>query len=164
LTETWARVGAPDVRVNELMLGIFETRHAEHTRGWGTAHRPNRNRPSVDHTLLERTGRLDDVVRAVRFLIEDAPYMTGSVLRLDGGYVLGGDQDGPYAERGRLVPCAIYFCRLCVAAQSPVLAAGGFAPHAIAVKCPYAALPAARKRAALRQSEPLLLRLQPRDS
>ncbi len=29
LTETWARMGAPNVRVNELMLGIFETRHAQ---------------------------------------------------------------------------------------------------------------------------------------
>ena len=28
LTETWARLGAPRVRVNEIMLGIFETRHA----------------------------------------------------------------------------------------------------------------------------------------
>lgn len=34
LTETWARMGAPGLRVNELMLGIFETRHAQETRGW----------------------------------------------------------------------------------------------------------------------------------
>jgi 3-oxoacyl-[acyl-carrier protein] reductase len=94
LTETWARVGAPDVRVNEIMLGIFETRHAEHTRGWGLL-TDQQKQAIIDHTLLERTGRLDDVVRAVRFLIEDAPYMTGSVLRLDGGYVLGGDRTAP---------------------------------------------------------------------
>ena len=35
LTETWARIAAPEVRVNEIMLGFFETRHAEETRGWG---------------------------------------------------------------------------------------------------------------------------------
>ena len=35
LTETWARIAAPRLRVNEIMLGFFETRHAEHTRGWG---------------------------------------------------------------------------------------------------------------------------------
>ncbi|MFZ1983511.1 MAG: SDR family oxidoreductase, partial [Desulfatitalea sp.] len=34
LTDTWARLGAPEVRVNEIMLGIFETRHAQGTRGW----------------------------------------------------------------------------------------------------------------------------------
>ena len=41
---------------------------------------------------FHRTGRLDDVVKTVVFLIEDALFMTGAVLRLDGGYVLGGEQ------------------------------------------------------------------------
>jgi len=90
LTETWARAAAPAVRVNEIMLGIFETRHAEHTRGWGllTAEEQQAVR---DHTLLGRTGAISDVLKAVRFMIEDAPFMTGAVLRLDGGYVLGGE-------------------------------------------------------------------------
>ena len=35
LTETWARLAAPEVRVNEIMLGFFDTRHGENTRGWG---------------------------------------------------------------------------------------------------------------------------------
>lgn len=90
LTETWARIGAPHVRVNELMLGIFETRHAEGTRGWGLLTEEQKKR-LINHTLLGRSGKMDDVIRAVRFLINDAPYMTGSVIRLDGGYVLGGD-------------------------------------------------------------------------
>ncbi len=97
LTETWARLGAPEVRVNEIMLGIFETRHAEHTRGWGLL-TDARKQALIDHTLLARTGRLDDVVRAVRFLIQDAPFMTGSVLRIDGGYVLGGEKVDPMPE------------------------------------------------------------------
>nr|MCU0563307.1 3-oxoacyl-ACP reductase [Desulfobacterales bacterium] len=29
---------------------------------------------------------------AVMFLLRDAPFMTGAVLRLDGGYVLGGER------------------------------------------------------------------------
>ncbi len=94
LTETWARLGAPGVRVNELMLGIFETRHAQSTRGWNLLTEAQKQ-AIIDHTLLERTGRLDDAVSAVRFLIEAAPFMTGSVLRLDGGYVLGGDKTAP---------------------------------------------------------------------
>jgi len=88
-TETWAREGAPEVRVNELMLGLFETRHAEATRGWGLLTEEER-RALLDHTLLKRSGRLVDVVRACLFLIRDADYMTGSVIRLDGGFVLGG--------------------------------------------------------------------------
>lgn len=97
LTETWARLGAPEVRVNEIMLGIFETRHAGGTRGWGLLDDDQRN-AVTDHTLLGRTGRLDDVVKAVRFIIEGAPFMTGSVLRLDGGYVLGGDRIAPMPD------------------------------------------------------------------
>ena len=90
-TETWAREAAPNVRVNELMLGFFETRHGEGTRGWKIL--TTRDKQAVvQHTLLERTGRLDDAVKAVFFLIKDAPFMTGAVLRLDGGYVLGGEK------------------------------------------------------------------------
>jgi 3-oxoacyl-[acyl-carrier protein] reductase len=94
LTETWARLGAPEVRVNEIMLGIFETRHAQGTRGW-TLLTPAQKQALVDHTLLKRTGRLDDILQAVRFIIQSAPFMTGSVLRLDGGYLLGGEKIAP---------------------------------------------------------------------
>jgi 3-oxoacyl-[acyl-carrier protein] reductase len=94
LTETWARMGAPDVRVNEIMLGLFETRHGSGTRGWGLL--TGRQRKAlIAHTLIPRLGRIDDVVKAVRFILMDAPFMTGSVLRLDGGYVLGGERVGP---------------------------------------------------------------------
>ncbi len=94
LTETWARMGAPLVRVNELMLGIVETRHGPGTRGWGLLS-DDQKQALMDHTLLERTGTIEDVVNATLFLIKDAPFMTGSVLRLDGGYVLGGEKVAP---------------------------------------------------------------------
>lgn len=97
LTETWARLGAPHVRVNEIMLGLFETRHAEKTRGWGLLTKAQK-KALIDHTLLGRTGKTDDVVKAVRFILLDAPYMTGSVVRLDGGYVLGGEAVAPMPE------------------------------------------------------------------
>ena len=90
LTETWARMGAPQVRVNEIMLGFVESRHAQGTRGWRLLSPEQRN-ALLDHTLLHRTGKIDDVVKAVLYVVKDAPFMTGSVLRLDGGYVLGGD-------------------------------------------------------------------------
>lgn len=97
LTETWARLGAPVVRVNELMLGVVETRHGPGTRGWGLLTAEQRQ-AVMDHTLLARVGRIDDVVRAVRFLLDEAPFMTGSVLRLDGGYPLGGEPVAPMPE------------------------------------------------------------------
>ncbi|BBO90741.1 SDR family NAD(P)-dependent oxidoreductase [Desulfosarcina ovata] len=97
LTETWARLGAPEVRVNELMIGVVETRHGPQTRGWGLL-TAAQQQAIVDHTLLARIGRIDDVVRAVRFLLDDAPFMTGSVLRLDGGYPLGGEAVAPMPD------------------------------------------------------------------
>jgi len=90
-TETWAREAAPEVRVNELMLGFVETRHGEGTRGWEIL--SDREKGSiVSRTLLQRTGKLEEVVKAVLFIIKDADFMTGAVLRIDGGFVLGGGQ------------------------------------------------------------------------
>jgi len=94
LTETWARLGAPLVRVNEIMLGIIETRHGKGTRGWELLTK-DQKKAIIDHTLCARMGTIEDVVKAVMFIINDADFMTGSVLRLDGGYVLGGDKVTP---------------------------------------------------------------------
>lgn len=94
LTESWAQAGAPEVRVNELMLGFFETRHAQGTRGWDLLSEEQR-RAITDHILLDRTGRSDEILKAIRFLLSDADYLTGATLRLDGGYVLGGEKMVP---------------------------------------------------------------------
>jgi 3-oxoacyl-[acyl-carrier protein] reductase len=94
LTETWARLGAPQVRVNEIMLGFCETRHGQGTRGWELL-TPAQRQAILDHTLLQRTATLEDVAQAVRFIIDQAPFMTGAVLRLDGGYILGGESVAP---------------------------------------------------------------------
>nr|NJM02791.1 SDR family oxidoreductase [Desulfobacula sp.] len=98
LTETWARMGAPGIRVNELMLGIFDGRHGKGTRGWREALTEEEKKSLTDHILLGRTGRPEDIVNAILFLIRDAPYMTGSVIRLDGGFVLGGQKVPPMPE------------------------------------------------------------------
>jgi 3-oxoacyl-[acyl-carrier protein] reductase len=97
LTETWARMGAPGVRVNEVMLGFVESRHGAGTRGWGLLTEAQK-KALIDHTLLKRNGTIDDVVKIVLYIIKDAPFMTGSILRLDGGYVLGGEKVGEMPE------------------------------------------------------------------
>jgi 3-oxoacyl-[acyl-carrier protein] reductase len=94
LTETWAREAAPEVRVNEIMLGFVETRHGPGTRGWGLLSAAEQQ-AIRDQTLLGRTGTIADVVKMVLFILRDAPFMTGSVIRLDGGYVLGGEKVPP---------------------------------------------------------------------
>ncbi|KPA16550.1 3-oxoacyl-ACP reductase [Candidatus Magnetomorum sp. HK-1] len=97
LTETWAREAAPEVRVNELMLGFVETRHGPETRGW--KHLKNSEKQALlDHILLGRIGKISDVVEAVMFLVHQAKFMTGSIIRLDGGYVIGGEKIPPIPE------------------------------------------------------------------
>jgi len=93
-TQTWARLAAPSVRVNELQLGFISTRHAEGTRGWGLLSEAQRQ-AIHDRTLLGRSGTVQEVVKAVSFLIEEATFMTGCTIRLDGGYTLGHDRVPP---------------------------------------------------------------------
>lgn len=90
-TETWAREAAPHIRVNELMLGLTQGRHGEETRGWEALSEKGKT-DLRDHILLERTGLPEEVATAVLFLAADATYMTGAVVRMDGGFVLGSDR------------------------------------------------------------------------
>lgn len=97
LTRTWARIGAPSVRVNELMLGIIDTRHGKGTRGWETLSSKQRKK-ILRHTLLQRTGTPEDVADTVLFLLNRADFMTGATVVLDGGYMLGGEDVQPMPE------------------------------------------------------------------
>lgn len=90
-TETWAREGAPTVRVNELMLGLIESRHGEYTRGWSVLTEQEKQH-LTEHTLLARRGLPEEVADTVYFLAVEASYITGSVLRMDGGFLLGGNR------------------------------------------------------------------------
>ena len=87
-TETWAQEAAPTVRVNELMLGLIRNRHGEGTRGWEllTDHEKESLQKSI---LLKRTGFPEEVAAAVYYLAVEASYITGSILRMDGGFALG---------------------------------------------------------------------------
>ena len=97
LTKTWARLGAPTIRVNELMLGLIDGRHGPGTRGWELLDRQTRKK-LLGHTLLQRTGTPDEVAETVLFLVNNAPFITGTTIRLDGGYVLGGEDIPPLPE------------------------------------------------------------------
>ncbi|WP_417911261.1 SDR family NAD(P)-dependent oxidoreductase [Candidatus Electronema sp. PJ] len=90
LTENWARLGAPTIRVNEIMLGLIDTRHGTGTRGWNLLSEKEQAQ-LLEHTLLKRTGTPEEVANAVLFLLRDAEFMTGAVLRLDGGFILGSE-------------------------------------------------------------------------
>lgn len=77
LTKTLARELAPDIRVNAVAPGAIL---------WPEHGADNETRKHIiAHTALKRQGNPADIARAVAFLIQDADYMTGQVLTVDGG-------------------------------------------------------------------------------
>lgn len=79
LTRALALELAPAVRVNAVAPGAIE---------WpenATDFPPDEQRAIVEHTLLKRIGAPGDIARTVKFLVFDAPYVTGQVINVDGG-------------------------------------------------------------------------------
>lgn len=79
LTKSLAHELGPEVRVNAIAPGPIAW--PEDDSLFDEAER----RRIVAHTLLKRAGEPDDIARAVAFLIADAPYVTGTILPVDGG-------------------------------------------------------------------------------
>jgi pteridine reductase len=79
LTRALALELGPRVRVNAVAPGPIE---------WpqGTSDFPPAERAAIiQHTLLKRVGSPADIARTVKFLVFDAPYVTGQVINVDGG-------------------------------------------------------------------------------
>ena len=96
-TKTWAREGAPEIRVIELMLGLVEHRHAQGTRGWSEMS-DEQQTDIIYHTLLERTASTKEVADMVYFLAKHATFLTGQTITMDGGYILGSERVPEYPE------------------------------------------------------------------
>ncbi len=79
LTRALAQEMAPQVRVNAVAPGAILW-----PEGGDWANEEER-RKIVAHTLLKREGEPDDIARTVTFLVQDAPYITGQVIAVDGG-------------------------------------------------------------------------------
>ncbi len=79
LTRALAQELAPHVRVNAVAPGVILWPEG------GEWDDDERRRRIVAHTLLKREGEPDDIAKAVRFLLEDAPYITGQTIAVDGG-------------------------------------------------------------------------------
>lgn len=79
LTKSLASELAPDIRVNGIAPGaIFWPEHA-----------PHNNTDYINGMLhkipLQRRGQAADIARTARFLIREAPYITGQIIAVDGG-------------------------------------------------------------------------------
>jgi len=79
LTRSLAMELAPEVRVNGISPGPIlwpET---------GEWQEESARRHIIERTLLKRMGEPDDIARTVGFLVEDAPFITGQIIAVDGG-------------------------------------------------------------------------------
>jgi len=79
LTRGLAQEMAPQVRVNAVAPGVILWPDSPDWQDEA------QRRKIVAHTLLKREGEPDDIARTVAFLIQDAPYITGQVISVDGG-------------------------------------------------------------------------------
>jgi pteridine reductase len=79
LTKSLAQELSPEVRVNAVAPGPVQW--PEDNPQFDEVYRQR----VINQTLLKRVGEADDVAKAVRFLIMDAPFITGHVLAVDGG-------------------------------------------------------------------------------
>lgn len=79
LTRALAAELGPEVRVNGLSPGPILWPEDER---WNDELARQR---IVNQTLLKRVGEPDDIARATRFLVYDAPYISGQILAVDGG-------------------------------------------------------------------------------
>lgn len=77
LTRALAQELAPQVRVNAVAPGVIIW-----PENWQD---DEERRKIIAHTLLKREGEPDDIAKTVAFLIQDAPYITGQVIAVDGG-------------------------------------------------------------------------------
>ncbi len=80
LTRALAQELAPFVRVNAVAPGVILW-----PEGGGEWQDQESRRRIVAHTLLKREGEPDDIAKTVMFLLQDAPYITGQIIAVDGG-------------------------------------------------------------------------------
>lgn len=80
MTKVLAKELAPDVRVNGVAPGTIVTCEQELS--------PQQQAELLPRIALNRTGKAPDIAKTVLFLINDADFMTGQILTVDGGRTL----------------------------------------------------------------------------
>ena len=81
-TKSLALELAPDVRVNAVAPGAILWAENETSEA--------KQQAMLARTPLARTGTAEEIAEAVRWLLRDATYVTGQVIRVDGGRTLAG--------------------------------------------------------------------------
>lgn len=81
LTRALAKELGPDIRVNAVSPGAVLWPEAE-------ALEEKKKQEILSRTVMKRMGKPEDIAAAVRYLISDADYVTGQIIRVDGGRTL----------------------------------------------------------------------------
>ena len=81
-TQSLALELAPEVRVNAVAPGAILWPEQDHSNA--------AKQSMLGRTPLARTGTPEEIAEAVRWLLQDATYTTGQVIRVDGGRTLAG--------------------------------------------------------------------------
>lgn len=71
-------IGSRNIRVNAVAPGFIKTPMTENLQLDGV----------IEHIPLRRLGEVEDIAKVVKFLAEDAAYVTGQVIQIDGGLVI----------------------------------------------------------------------------
>ncbi|MES2182499.1 MAG: pteridine reductase [Pseudomonadota bacterium] len=79
LTKSLAHELSPEIRVNAVAPGPVQW--PDNNPQFDEVYRQR----VINQTLLKRVGEAEDIAKAVKFLIADAPFITGHVLAVDGG-------------------------------------------------------------------------------
>ena len=79
LTKSLAKELAPNIRVNAISPGAIT---------WPDVMDSKTKENIINQTVLKKMGSAEDIAKTVIFLIEDASYITGQILNVDGGKTL----------------------------------------------------------------------------
>ncbi len=80
MTKILAKELAPQIRVNAIAPGAIL---------WPEEGLSEQEKATIlERIALQRKGEIDDIAKAVRFLVQDADYITGQIISVDGGRTL----------------------------------------------------------------------------
>ncbi len=79
LTQSLAKELAPGIRVNAISPGVIM---------WPEGLEEEKKSAILNETMMKRMGNVEDITKAVLFLINDADYITGQIINIDGGRTL----------------------------------------------------------------------------
>jgi len=80
MTKVLAKELGPDIRVNAVSPGAVLWPEAEMSE--------QQKSEIIQRVALKKTGSPSDIAKAVKFLVNDSPYITGQIITVDGGRTL----------------------------------------------------------------------------